>query len=63
MQLLLEDHEKEAIHYAFGGQLDKYDYHKTAFTPKILKDALERNGFTVETMIGQTSIACTAYKN
>lgn len=62
MQLLLEDHEKEAIHYAFGGQLDQYDYHKTAFTPKILKETLERNGFTVETMIGSTSISCVALK-
>ena len=63
MQLVLEDREKEAIHYAFGGQLDKYDYHKTAFTPKILKDTLERNGFRIETMIGGTSISCTAFKN
>ena len=62
VQLVLEDHEKEAIHYAFGGQLDEYDYHKTAFTPKILKNLLEENGFKVETLVGQRSISCVALK-
>jgi predicted SAM-dependent methyltransferase len=63
VQLVLEDKDKEAIHYAFGGQLDQYDYHKTAFTPKLLKNLLEENGFRVETMVGQTSISCVAIKN
>jgi predicted SAM-dependent methyltransferase len=62
IQLALEDHEQEAIHYAFGGQLDKYDYHKTAFTPKILEKLLKDNGFRIETLVGQTSIACTCLK-
>ena len=62
VQLVLEDHEKEAVHYAFGGQLDEFDYHKTAFTPKILQKLLEENGFKVETLVGQTSISCVALK-
>jgi len=62
VQLVVEDHEKEAIHYAFGGQLDEYDYHKTAFTPKLLQKLLEENGFKVETLVNQTSISCVALK-
>lgn len=63
VQLVLEDKEKDAIHYAFGGQLDKYDYHKTAFTPKLLQALLEENGFAVETLVNGTSISCVALKN
>ena len=62
IQLALEDHEKEAIHYAFGGQLDEFDYHKTGFTPRLLKKLLEDNGFTVQTLVNQTNISCVALK-
>ena len=62
VQLVQEDKEQEAVHYAFGGQLDQYDYHKTAFTPKLLQKLLESNGFKVQTLNGGTSIACVSLK-
>lgn len=46
--LLLFDQEKEAINYAFGGQKDEFDFHKTGFTPLILYNALVEAGFTVD---------------
>lgn len=62
MQLLLEDKEEQAVNYAFGGQLDQYDYHKTGFTPKLLQKLLEGNGFKVQTLVPGTSITCFATK-
>jgi predicted SAM-dependent methyltransferase len=61
-ELMLTGNDEMAVHYAFGGQLDEYDQHKTAFSPKILKKRLEENGFTVKQMIDGTSISCVAIK-
>lgn len=43
--LLLEGKQREAVYYAYGGQLDEYDFHKTGFTYQILKEELEKAGF------------------
>jgi predicted SAM-dependent methyltransferase len=61
-ELLLTGQDEMAVHYAFGGQLDEFDQHKTAFTPKILKKRLEENGFKVESIDNNTSISCVATK-
>jgi len=61
-ELAATGNDEMAVHYAFGGQLDQYDYHKTGFTPKILKNLLEANGFEVVRMIGATSIECVGLK-
>lgn len=42
---LVENRERDAIYYCFGGQLDQWDFHKTGFTPKILQEELEIAGF------------------
>jgi predicted SAM-dependent methyltransferase len=44
-QLINEGKDREAVYYAFGGQLDEWDFHKTAFTPKIIREELEDAGF------------------
>lgn len=45
-KLILEEHrDRDAVYYAFGGQLDKYDFHYTGFTEKILQEELEDAGF------------------
>jgi len=54
--------DEMAVHYAFGGQKDEYDLHKTGFTPKILKKRLEENGFEVISITNDTSIECHAIK-
>lgn len=43
--LLIEGKHREAVYYAFGGQLDEYDFHKTGFTYLILKEELVKAGF------------------
>jgi predicted SAM-dependent methyltransferase len=60
--LILEDKDEEAVHYAFGGQLDKYDFHKTAFTPVLLFKRLGEAGFRVEKIQVEHSIHCIAVK-
>jgi predicted SAM-dependent methyltransferase len=53
--LLTEKRDRDAIYYAFGGQLDEYDFHKTGFTETILREELEDAGFTnIEIKNGST---------
>jgi len=40
-----EKDDEQAVAYAFGGQLDKYDFHKTGFTKSIIKKRLKEAGF------------------
>lgn len=54
--------ERKAIYYAFGGQLDQYDFHKTGFTPLILREELELAGFEKISIKNESSISCTCYK-
>lgn len=61
-QLLLSGQDEQAEYYAYGGQLDEFDYHKTGFTVNRLKQLLEKNGFTVAKMFESTSIECLALK-
>jgi hypothetical protein len=60
--LVITGNDEMGVHYAFGGQLDKYDYHKTGFTSKILQKLLEENGFRIESLDNNTSISCVALK-
>jgi predicted SAM-dependent methyltransferase len=61
-QLLSEGKDEEAVHYCFGGQRDRYDFHKTAFSPTILARALKEAGFKDATMSVEHSIHATAVK-
>jgi predicted SAM-dependent methyltransferase len=62
-QLVDEGEDEKAIHYAFGGQLNEWDFHKTGFTPKTLQKQLEDAGFTVNVLIADTSLTAYAQKN
>lgn len=44
-ELVTKGKDRDAVYYAFGGQLDQWDFHKTGFTPKILQEELEKAGF------------------
>jgi predicted SAM-dependent methyltransferase len=59
-KLLMEGKEREAVYYAFGGQLDEWDFHKAGFTPNILRDDLELAGFTDVKIINDSSLIATA---
>lgn len=44
-QILKEGRERDAVYYAFGGQLNEWDFHKTGFTKGILEEELQLAGF------------------
>jgi predicted SAM-dependent methyltransferase len=56
--LIMENRERDAVYYAFGGQNDIWDFHKTGFTPDILKEELTKAGFTIVTLSPGSSIEC-----
>lgn len=60
--LLEEGRDRDAVYYCFGGQEDEYDFHKTAFTVKILQEDLESAGFQNIVIHNQSSIIATAQK-
>ena len=60
--LILNDRDELGIEYAFGGQLDEWDFHKTAFTPKLLMTKLVEAGFTIKSISPDSSIGCEAIK-
>lgn len=61
--LLLLDKDTEAVNYAFGGQRDEYDFHKTAFTPYLLGKALTDAGYKVNDIVIENSIHVIATKD
>lgn len=60
--LILEDRDEEAVNYAFGGQRDVYDFHKTGFTPTILIRRLTEAGFKIVDLQIEHSLHCLAVK-
>ena len=61
--LLLQDRDEEAERYAFGGQMDEYDFHKTGFTAVIIYKALTEAGFKIKDITVENSIHVIAIKN
>lgn len=61
-QLVLAGQEEQAVFYAFGGQLDKFDFHKTGFTPLILWKKLKEAGFGEVKIIDADSVTAIAKK-
>lgn len=61
-KLVMEGKDKEAVYYAFGGQLDEWDFHKTGFTPRILEDQLELAGFSHEEILNDSTMCVWATK-
>jgi len=61
-QLCLTGSEEQAIFYCFGGQVDKWDFHYTSFTPDILKKKLFEAGFRNIEIREESSVIATAYK-
>lgn len=60
--LLKEGRDRDAVYYAFGGQLDQYDFHKNGFTVKILQEDLELAGFKDIEVLDHSSLIATAKK-
>ncbi len=47
---------RQAVEYAYGGQLNEWDYHYNGFTPEILHEDLSLAGFIVEQLVPNSSI-------
>lgn len=58
-ELVLQGQAEKAVYYAFGGQLDEWDFHKTGFTPTILQARLEEAGFTDINIDGWDTLTAT----
>jgi predicted SAM-dependent methyltransferase len=61
-QLVMEGNERDAVYYAFGGQLDEWDFHKTGFTPDILFEELIKARFKDLEVSDESSITARAIK-
>lgn len=61
-QICLAGDEEKAVYYAFGGQLDEYDFHYTGFTPRLLWKALKEAGFGEVKVNDESSITAIAKK-
>ena len=60
-ELVSKGRDRDAVYYAFGGQLDEWDFHKTGFTPNILHEELAKAGFKEINIQPASSISATAY--
>lgn len=53
---------RQMVEYAFGGQLNKWDFHYNGFTPEILHEDLAIAGFKVDELLPNSSIEAWAHK-
>lgn len=56
--ILTNPRDRQMVEYAFGGQLNEWDFHYNGFTPEILHEDLTTAGFKVEELRPNSSIEC-----
>ncbi len=61
--LVFKGEDALAVYYAFGGQKDPWDFHKTGFTPSLLKARLSEAGFQIVQFVEQSSITAVSRKS
>ena len=61
-QIIADPYNKQIVEYAFGGQLNKWDFHYNGFTPELLAEDLREAGFEVESLQPNSSIECRAVR-
>jgi hypothetical protein len=59
--ILSNPRDRQMVEYAFGGQLNEWDFHYNGFTPEILRDDLEAAGFIVDELHPNSSIECWSH--
>ncbi len=62
-EILRDPTKRQIIEYAFGGQLNQWDFHYNGFTAPILKEDLEWAGFKVLEIADNSSLECWAVKD
>lgn len=61
--MILEDpFNRQIVEYAYGGQLNEWDYHYNGFTPETLAQDLITAGFKITNLEPNSSIECRATK-
>lgn len=60
--ILQNPRDRQIVEYAFGGQVDQWDFHYNGFTPEILEEDLIMAGFSVDELLPESSIICWASK-
>lgn len=58
LKILEQPRNRKIVEYAFGGQLNEWDYHYNGFTPEILIEDLTLAGFEVTELRPNSSIEC-----
>lgn len=56
--ILANPMNRQMVEYAFGGQLNEWDFHYNGFTPEILAEDLILAGFTIDELKPNSSIEC-----
>lgn len=59
-EILKDPLNRQIVEYAYGGQLNQWDFHYNGFTPEQLAYDLNRAGFVVDNLVTNSSIECTA---
>lgn len=62
LQMIANPLNRQIVEYAYGGQLNEWDYHYNGFTPELLHEDLSIAGFIVESLAPNSSIECWAQK-
>lgn len=56
-EMILKDpRDRQIVTYAYGGQLDEYDFHYMGFTPEILEEDLIATLFSIESLEPNSTI-------
>lgn len=61
-EIVADPLNRQIVEYAFGGQLNEWDFHYNGFTPDILAQDLVEAGFQVTDLQPNSSIECHAKK-
>lgn len=62
LQIITNPLNRQIVEYAYGGQLNEWDYHYNGFTPNLLHEDLELIGMVVESLVPNSSIECWSSK-
>lgn len=60
--IVMNPGDRQMVQYAFGGQLNEWDFHYNGFTPVTLREDLEKAGFEVNSLLPNSSLECWAVK-
>lgn len=61
-EIMLDPTNRQIVEYAYGGQIDEWDFHYNGFTPQILEEDLQIAGFRDIKIDPYSSLMCWAVK-